>query len=283
MAENMEDKNVNAEKKEKKKEVNKEIKKDELKEVKKETKKKVEEKSVNEEKNDMTFKKVEMKNSEIKPKHGFLKAVLILIGILVVIYFIFVMRNYMILNDIREKASTYKDTTNYTYQVKGKLGDSSSIYTATRKDDIIRVEIKNEDREDRSIIIWKDLNENEGIISFTSQKTAIIDKADNLISIVSDLPFEFADMNNNIDGISFYTLIYSEEYNGKDCYVLSIGTGYKKWVEKDTGLVMKIESGDNSSTDILSVEINNVSDIYKPDLTGYEIVNKLTSEENIEK
>ena len=181
------------------------------------------------------------------------------------------MRNYIILNNIYEKAEEYKDLTNYTYQVRGVLGDSSSVYTVTRKDNVIRFETKDENREDREVIIWKDFSENEGIVSFPNQNTAIVDEAQNIMSLVSDLPFEFADANDGIIGITLYTLIYSEEYNGKDCYVLSIGTEYKKWIEKDTGLVVKIESGNNTSTEVLSIETNTVNEIYKPDLTGYDV------------
>lgn len=289
MAENNEEKKKNVKKEETKqaseKTVKKEVKKEPAKkqtkkaeEVKKETVK-VDEKK----KDDTTFKKVVNQNNKEKSNHGLLKAILVLIGILVIIYFIFVMRNYIILNNIYEKAEEYKDLTNYTYQVRGVLGDSSSVYTVTRKDNVIRFETKNENEEDREIIIWKDFSENEGIISFPNQNTAIVDEAQNVMSLVSDLPFEFADANDGIIGISLYTLIYSEEYNGKDCYVLSIGTGYKKWIEKDTGLVVKIESGNNSSTEVLSIETNTVNEIYKPDLTGYEVTNNLvTSNETVE-
>lgn len=271
MAENNEEKKMNVNEKETKKVSEKEVKKEAKKETDKAEPKKETTKVETENKSDTTFKKVETKNKNEKSNHGLLKAILVLIGILVIAYFIFVMRNYMILKDIHEKASKYKDLTNYTYQVRGILGDYSSLYTITKKDNVTRYETKNEDKKDREIIIWKDLEENEGIVSFINQKTAIVDKAENIVSPVSDLPFEFTEVNNGIDGIALYTLIYSEEYNGKDCYVLSMGTGYKKWIEKDTGLVVKIESENNYSTEVLSLETNTVNEIYKPDLTGYDV------------
>ena len=71
-------------------------------------------------------------------------------------------------------------------------------------------------------------------------------------------------------GVAILT-IYTDEYNGKECYVLCLTSDYKKWIDKDTGLVIKTESGENSTTEISDIEIDNIKEIYKPDLTGFEI------------
>lgn len=204
------------------------------------------------------LKKVETKKS----KHVFLKAILVLIGLLVLVYFIFVMRNYLILNDIISKASEYRDIDNYSYYVKASLGE----YTAMRKDNVIRIDQKGE--EEQEIIRWINYDTNEEIISFQNSKVAVIkEPSDPFIA----LPFEFADTNEVMMGITLYTLIYTDEYNGKECYVLCLTSDYKKWIDKDTGLVIKTESGENSTTEISDIEIDNIKEIYKPDLTGFEI------------
>ena len=262
MGENEEEKKLNIENQSSTKEENNEIK--EL-ETKKEL---VESKPISEKKEEANFKKVETKTK--KKKHSLLKAILILIGLLIVIYFIFVMRNLYILNDIYQKASIYTDITNYTYRARAKLGE----YTATRKDNIIRIEQKSLDAEDVEVIMWDDLENNEGIISYPSQKTAIRREADEIIDAI---PFAYSNENEQIVGTALYTLIYSDEYDGKNCYVICISSDYKKWVEKDTGLVLKIESGGSTSLEILSVETNNVDEIYKPDLTGYQITDETTN------
>ena len=53
----------------------------------------------------------------------------------------------------------------------------------------------------------------------------------------------------------------------------------KIWIEKDTGLVYRQDSNENIYTEITSLEINNVNEIYTPDLTGYEV---RTNETNTE-
>lgn len=224
--------------------------------------KKEESKVTSEKKEEPNFKKVETKTK--KSKHGVAKAILFLIGLLVVVYFIFVMRNYLILNDIFSKANAYRDTTNYSYHVEASLGE----YTVNRKDNTIRVDQKSLEAEEREIVWWTNYDTNEEIISFPNQKTAVKQEpSEPLIQ----LPFQFAEKNDVMMGVALYTLIYTDEYDGKDCYVLCLSSDYKKWVEKDTGLIVKIESGENSITEISNIEINNVDEIYKPDLTGYKI------------
>ena len=100
MAENNEEKKMNVNEKETKKVSEKEVKKEAKKETDKAEPKKETTKVDTENKSDTTFKKVETKNKKEKSNHGLLKAILVLIGILVIAYFIFVMRNYMILKDI---------------------------------------------------------------------------------------------------------------------------------------------------------------------------------------
>ncbi len=229
--------------------------------------KKEETKVTSEKKEEPNFKKVETKTK--KSKHGVAKAILILIGLLVVVYFIFVMRNYLILNAICKKASAYKDVTNYTYHLKGNSGE----YTASVKDNISRMDQTSVENEDRTMIIWSDKNTGETIVAFPNQKTA---QKNTLLEIPLAVPFEYVNIDNRIMGMVLYTWIYTDEFDGKECYVICLDSNYKEWVEKETGLIVKKESKD-SSTEITNIGINNVDEIYKPDLTGYEITDETNS------
>lgn len=214
----------------------------------------------NKEKNN--FKKEEAKKS----KHPIAKAILILIGLLVIIYFVFVMRNYFILNDIREKASKYNDVTNYTYHLKSESGE----YTATVKDNITRMDQRSLKEEEQEMILWSDENTGETIVAFPKQKTA----QKNILSGVNlTIPFEYTYMDDQLMGMMLYTWIYTDEFDGKECYVLCLGGDFKEWIEKDTGLVVK-----KDNTEITNIGINTVDEVYKPDLTGYKIIEKTTEE-----
>ena len=221
-----------------------------------------------------TFKKVKSKKLKKKSKHTFLKLILILIIILIIAYFVFFIRNYLIIYDIRNIASIYNIITNYQYITLNKYeNDSSTAITFMRKDNNIRYEIVDTNKEENTITIWKDLETKEAITSFPYQKIAIKGNEEDMINITGTVPFEFAYYGNEINGLGLFSLIYTEEYNDKECYVIDLGNNFKKWVEKDTGIVLKTQNGENYVTQLLNVEINNVDEVYKPDLTGYKIKN----------
>ena len=203
-----------------------------------------------------------------------MKLILILIIILIIAYFVFFIRNYLIINDIRNKASKYNNITNYSYITLNKYkNDSSTAITFIRKDNNIRYEIIDTNKEENAITIWKDLETKEAITSFPYKKIAIKGNEEDMINITGTVPFEFAYYGDEINGLGLFSLIYTEEYNDKECYVIDLGNNFKKWVEKDTGIILKTQNGEKYVTQVLNVETNSVEEIYKPDLTGYEIKN----------
>lgn len=230
---------------------------------------------------DLTFKKVEnvnMKKEKLEkkekkegPGHKVAKFILVIIAILICAYVVFVTRNSLILKDIKKKVSEYKDITNYSYSVKAINGEIETEYTLTKKDKIERADINNITNPNANMIIYKDFNNNEGIVVFKSQNKAIKSLADKTSTFMSEMPFEYAYIDDTINGIMLYAWIYTENVNGKDCYVIQLDKDLKTWVEKDTGLVVKEQWGENNFTEITKIELNNVEEIYKPDLTGYEV------------
>ena len=280
MEENNEEKKVNAESKKENKIDTKEEKNNNVKEeVKKEEKSNQNtENNENIQKDDTKFKKVEVvnkkeeqKGSKVK-KHTILKAILIIIGILVIAYLIFVIRNYYILKDILVKAGAYENVENYSYTTKITDEGSEIDFSCIKSDNVIRVDMNNKTKPEKSMIVWKDYNTNEGIIAFTGVNKAIKSEADKTLNIIANFPFQFVQINDAMSGLGLISLMYSDQVNEKNCYVIQLGSDYKIWVEKDTGLVIKQESKDGYVTECTGIEVNNVSEIYKPDLTGYEIL-----------
>lgn len=263
MGENEEEKKLNVENEEKMQEnvpAKEETKKAEVKNA--------ESKVLAEKKEEPNFKKVETKTK--KSKHGVAKAILILIGLLVVIYFIFVMRNYYIMNNIKEKASAYKDVTNYTYHVKTENMDS----TITQKDNNIRLDCSSFGNNNEETIIWFDRNTKEGLFVLPNQKKAT---RINFSDVVAYAPFSMAidaGMEIELDGRILYTWIYTDEFDGKECYVLSYDKYNKDWIEKDTGLLVKREVKELGTSEYTNISVNTIDEVYKPDLTGFEITDK---------
>ena len=220
------------------------------------------------------FKKVETNGSKVqiekKKKHKLAKAILIIIGIIVIVYFIFVMRNLFIIRGILDKASSYKDLDNYTVStLANNNGEQTSVVYA-KSGQIERVDLTNLQDESKNIILWRNLETNEGIISFPNQRAAVLTDAEH-IGITVSYPTQYAYYGEAISGLGLFSLIYSEEFNGKDCYVIQNGTDSKTWVEKETGLTLKTEYGNDMSSEVTDFKVNTIGEIYKPDLTGYEI------------
>ena len=81
--------------------------------------------------------------------------------------------------------------------------------------------------------------------------------------------------------ISLATSIRSEECNGKDCYVLSLGENSKTYIDKETGLILKAVEGtvvdENGNESVQTMEyhyeFDNVDDniFVEPDISKYKI------------
>lgn len=276
MEENRDEKKVNSENVQEKQDTKQEEKKTEKvePEIKKEVKKEEKPKQEKTEKEDAKFKKVEGTNKEPEKNksHKVLKAILILIGIIVVLYFIFAMRNAVILNDIISKSGVYKNVDNYSYQVVSKSGDTELNITCSRMGNIERLDLKNENDASKNVIVWKNYDTDEGILAFTGNNTAVLNSANSFH--FGQFPIDLAFSGNDIIGLGLTAFIYSENLNGKDCYVITVGEDSKIWIEKESGLVLKKQYNDGISVECISFEEDVVTEIYKPDLTGYEIEEK---------
>lgn len=220
------------------------------------------------------FKKVEASGSKVqvekKKKHKLAKAILIIIGIIIVVYFIFVMRNLFIIRGILDKASAYKDLQNYSCEILSNNGEDQTKLIYSKNGQTERVDLTNLKDETKNIIMWENNETNEGIISFPAQKVANVTDAEH-IGITVTSPTQYAYYDDDILGLGLISLIYSEEFDGKDCYVIQNGVDSKTWVEKETGLTLKTEYGNDMSSEVTDFKVNTVGEIYKPDLTGYEI------------
>ena len=243
------------------------------------TEKKIE-KEVKQEVNndDLTFKKVpingngkkkidEMQNKG-KKNHGVAKAILILVMIFIAAYCVFFVRNLIILNSIANKVQDYENISGYSYTTIGK-NDGEVVETKIQFYKNNNVERYDYQRDELNLIFWYDSNTNEKIVSSPASRKATISNAEDFE--VVHLPIESSlQSKETIAYMSLISLIYSDQYNSKDCYVIDIGNNNKTWIDKETGLVVKRES-DIGTTEYTDINLDYQGEVYKPDLTGYEI------------
>lgn len=227
---------------------------------------------------DLSFKKVEMDAStkkkintnEKKSKHGFIKFILILIIILIIAYFIFFVRNLIILNNIKDIMTQTEGSNNYSYtSISNDENGRTTTVSYYKNQNVERTDLNTNNNK---AVIWYDSTTDEKVFSVPDAKKATIEYVANnemvRLPYVSEIQSE-----NGVPLLSLMSIIYSEEYNSTECYVICYGGTEKIWVSKDNGLVVKRES--KVGSEINTVEYKNFKfgnvQIYKPDLTDYEV------------
>ena len=170
---------------------------------------------------------------------------------------------------LRVIAIAYKDVNNFTYHTKADDFES----TATQKENITRLDCSRFGKNDEETIIWFDKNTGEGLIVLPNQKKATRVR---FSDVILNAPFEYTNivMEIETDAKILYTWIYTDEFDGKECYVLCYNKNNKEWIDKETGLLLKKETDTIGTSEFTNIEVNTVDEVYKPDLTGYEIVNE---------
>lgn len=224
-----------------------------------------------EKENDLTFKKVEVKKP---PKHRLLKFILILVIILIGAYCVFFSRNFIILNNIYNQMCEIGSTTNYSYETVKKENDiETTKIKYYKKENVERVDIEDKNRKVSTIT---DFESNQVTTWYPEEKTASVYNTELTAKI--HLPLEEGINNQQTRAFMGLTsIIYSEECNSKQCYVIMqvcspkmMNSSQKTWIDKETGLVVKREYL-NSTIEYNNVELNNVRNIDTPDLRTYKV------------
>lgn len=225
-----------------------------------------------EKENDLTFKRVEVK--EEKKNHRLLKFILILVIILIGAYCVFFSRNFIILNSIYNQMCEIGSSTNYSYEmIKKQDGEEILKMTYYKKDNVERVDLEDKNNNINTIT---DLDSNQVTTWNPKDKTASIYNTE--VTTKVRLPLE--ESINNQESRAFMgltSIIYTEECNSKECYVIlqicspnMMNSSQKTWLDKETGLVVKREYL-NCTVEYNNVEMNNVRNIDTPDLRTYKV------------
>ena len=142
-----------------------------------------------------------------------------------------------------------------------------------KKDNVERVDIEDKNRKVSTIT---DFESNQVTTWYPEEKTASVYNTELTAKI--HLPLEEGINNQQTRAFMGLTsIIYSEECNSKQCYVIMqvcspkmMNSSQKTWIDKETGLVVKREYL-NSTIEYNNVELNNVRNIDTPDLRTYKV------------
>lgn len=222
-----------------------------------------------------------MKEKTKKKKIGLkvLAIIAIIIVIIAVIVLINFIRNYVIINDIIEKESKFKDLTNYSYVSEYYSSNDENGKTVIEhyyKDGKTKMVVNN--NEDR-ITVWYDEETKENIFLNETTKEATVTSSPFWLG--TELLY-FNEEDNKIY-FALTSFITSEKIEGEECYTIQ-NSGIKASINKEDGTVAKSINGKSivdgkeydSITEYKNWQFDKLTDedMARPDLTGYTVVDK---------
>ena len=234
-------------------------------------------------------------------RKNFIKSVLISIGIIFSIVFIFYLRKFIIINNLMNKAKQSIQSNNfYRETIQGVTKDITSVKKEWYKDGKYKTttEIYSNNGVERGQVIYATVNSDEQIIINSDSKKVIIQRGEGIKRLNNEMNIKYGNffrdytLKTKIEWALNYSIRKSTRDIGREYYVLNKlfekDFNYEIWVDKDTGLTLK-EKGDTiveelfKGTDIVKEEYELSSrykcefdivtdeDVQVPDYTGYEI------------
>lgn len=211
----------------------------------------------------------------------FVKILLIIIFILVILFAVHTIRNFIIIKELQENIKPYLSKTNFMTKFVTQYENNMVVTTYYyEKNGKQRLDME---RNQNGEIIKMDMYNNDGTISaFTengNEKTYTRDNP-SMMSITLINIFE-TDNDWQTFIMGAMAIIRKVDYNGKEAYkvtnfvspyTLASENGETTYIDKDTGLIVKFIQ--NNSVVEREYEFDNVSDevFIEPDISEYKLV-----------
>lgn len=225
------------------------------------------------------IKYIKKYNSKLK----ILRRILLTIFILIIIFLGFTVRKMIIINDLNNKASKYEEINNYYIKIINDSGSTTTVSQYYSKGNnailYLNTNIKSTGQTRKLINYYKGDKTNT-YIEADGNKVALLD-TDGLPSKIRIVTLDYGNSIWNLFQGALATSIKTGEYNGKECYILSLGKNSETYIEKATGLRIKAKEGiavDNNGNETpikveYYYEFGNVKDdiFAEPDISQYEV------------
>ena len=202
------------------------------------------------------------KKTKEKKKMGLGKKILIVLCIIIVVLAIVVGIRYSIITDICTKYENTGKRENYYYRAETK----DTEIELWRKGNLAKM-VTRQVNGDGVITFWKNSDTNQQVTVFGEPAEKYNDESDTIILDRMPASSFYVDQPEIRFLFAINPMIYigTDNYNGKDCYVLSMEDN-KDYIEKETGIILYGESGNNEYRKI-NYSIGTVTDeqVKKPD------------------
>ena len=215
-------------------------------------------------------------------KKKIFKIIGIILLIVIAIFLIHTIRNYIIISDLQNKISKYANSTNYRTKSVTTENDGSVVTMEYYKKDnkeVVFME-RNLNGEISKISIYNNGERKDTFYDNKEGKTAQLN-TDNLMSVNI---YNFMESDNKWQTLfgSIFANIKSANCDGKDCYIIKgflsskslNSTSSETYIEKDTGLYFKTVDGENISKREYEFDTVDDSIFVEPDIGLYTIKEK---------
>jgi len=208
-----------------------------------------------------------------KKKMKLWKKILLVVLALLIVFAIFILRKYIIINNLISASKNYIGKTNFRVDTYSLTNDTVTLTKILNKEDNFLSTHKtysNNISEIRNLTVYNKDNEKIGIIESGEDKIALLNGNIAIGTTGINTISEFDDIKFKIP-LAFTSKITIEECNGKECYLIELSKDYKIWVEKETGIIVREMDLTYITNRTYTFDVVKDEDIIKPDISDCKI------------
>ncbi len=211
-----------------------------------------------------------------KKKMKFWKKILIVIGVIFIILLIAVIRKFMILSHLENISKSMINSNNYYVETYSLQENCMQIAKSYNKENtyltVLETTSKNTGQENQ-LTVYDNGTETIRIIQTAEEKIALVGGTAVGGKISVNVYATYGQGFWSKFQLAMLSTITTEKINNKECYLVESVLGWKKWIDKETGLVIREYTNGDITDFYYEFDVVEDSDIQKPDISDCKIVN----------
>ena len=211
-----------------------------------------------------------------KKKMKLWKKVLIVIGIIVIILLIAIIRKFVILSHLENISKSRINSNNYyveTYSLQGNCMQIAKSYNKENTYLTVLETISKNTGQKNQLTVYDNGAETISIIQTEQEKIALLGgpAVGGKISVNAYATYGQGFWSKF--QLAMLSTITTEKINNKECYLVESVFGWKRWIDKETGLTVREYTNGDITDFYYEFDVVENSDIQKPDISDCKIVN----------
>ena len=206
-----------------------------------------------------------------KKKMKLWKNLLLVVLTLLVVFAILTLRKYIIITNLINASKGYVAKTNFMVDSYSLSNDTASLTRTYYKDGNLYSEAQTFSHnilDERKIIAYN--KDDEKIVIIQAGEDKVLLANGNISPVYVNTISEYDDIKFKIP-LALTSKLKTEECNNKECYSIELSKDYKIWVEKETGIIIRVMDFTYITNRYYSFDIVKDEDIVKPDISDCKI------------